>query len=137
MKKPVLALLLVCSLLALGGCGSLAASGAPVPAATRPDWIDHPGAGVSASAGMHVKGRAAQENLAIQRAREEYAKRFGVRIESLQTITQRVANDRSSSVTAKQMQEETQQSGVRAQVRAKWLDPDSDTLWVWLVPAEH
>jgi hypothetical protein len=57
----------------------------------RPAWIDNPGNGVSASAGMHVRGRAAQEELAILRAREEFAKRFGVSIRSAQTLHDRVA----------------------------------------------
>lgn len=142
MKNTVLPLLLllvsVIVLPAIVGCASLAPS-SPNPAASefRPDWIDNPGRGVSAAAGMHVKGKVAQENLAIQRAREEFAKRFGVKVESLQTTTQLVANGRSTSVTSKQMQEETQQSDVQAQVKAKWYDPVSDTLWIWLVPAEH
>jgi len=39
------------------------------PGNDRPVWIDNPGNGVSASAGMHVRGPVAQEELAILRAR--------------------------------------------------------------------
>jgi hypothetical protein len=59
----------------LMACASQTTAGNP-----RPVWIDNPGNGVSASAGMHVLGRAAQEELAIARARSEFAKRYGVAI---------------------------------------------------------
>jgi hypothetical protein len=101
----------------------------------RPAWIDNPGNGVSASAGMHVRGQAAQEELAILRARDEYAKRFGVNIQSMQNISTTVANDRASTVGAQFTHEDSQQVGVKAMVKAKWHDPDNDVLWVWLVPS--
>ncbi|OGS96868.1 MAG: hypothetical protein A3H31_06230 [Gallionellales bacterium RIFCSPLOWO2_02_FULL_57_47] len=101
----------------------------------RPAWIDNPGSGVSASAGMHVRGKAAQEELAILRAREEYAKRFGVKIEAAQTMTTTVAGGRSNTVGAQVSREELRQVDVKAEVKAKWRDPNSDVLWVWLVPS--
>ena len=102
----------------------------------RPAWIDNPGDGVSASAGMHIYGRPAQEALAIQRAREEFAKRYGVTVESTQVITTAVANNTSSTVASGTTREETNQQNVRAVVKAKWQDPDTDVLWVWLVLAK-
>jgi len=102
----------------------------------RPAWIDNPGDGVSASAGMHVRGRAAQEELAILRAREEYAKRFGVTIQSVQNTATFVANQRATTVGSQAAQVNTNQADVKAAVKAKWRDPDSDVLWVWLVPSE-
>lgn len=101
----------------------------------RPAWIDNPGNGVSASAGMHIRGKTAQEELAILRAREEFAKRFGVSIESSQTMSTTVGGGRSSTVGAQVAREELKQSDVKAEVKAKWRDPDSDVLWVWLVPS--
>lgn len=103
----------------------------------RPAWIDNPGNGVSASAGMHIRGRVAQEELAIFRAREEYAKRFGVRIEAAQTMATSVASGRSSTVGTQVAHEELKQSDVKAEVKAKWRDPDSNVLWIWLVPSVH
>jgi hypothetical protein len=102
----------------------------------RPAWIDNPGNGVSASAGMHVRGRAAQEELAIQRAREEFSKRYGVSIQSSQVLSTTVANDRASTVGTHTTQEQTNHQDIKAVVKAKWLDMDSDVLWVWLVPAD-
>lgn len=101
----------------------------------RPSWIDNPGDGASASAGMHVRGRAAQEELATQRAREEFAKRYGVTINSEQQFSTTVANERASTVGEHVAHEQTKQSDVKAVVKAKWRDPDSDVLWVWVVPS--
>jgi hypothetical protein len=103
----------------------------------RPAWIDNPGNGVSASAGVHVRGKAAQEELAILRAREEFAKRFGVSIRSAQTLSTIVANGRANTVGTEQAREDSQQIDVKAMVKAKWRDPDSDVLWVWLVPTDQ
>jgi hypothetical protein len=101
----------------------------------RPAWIDNPGNGVSASAGMNVRGAAAQEALAILRAREEFAKRFGVNIQSAQMLSTTVRNGQSNTVGAGVAHEDTQQVDVKARVKAKWRDPRNDVLWVWLVPS--
>lgn len=103
----------------------------------KPDWIDNPGRGVSTSSGMHIRGRVAQEELAILRGREEYAKRFGVNIQSTQLTSTSVANDRSSTTGAQITHEDTNQTGIKAMVKEKWRDPDSDVLWVWLVPNDQ
>ncbi|BCK88500.1 hypothetical protein MIZ01_2304 [Sideroxyarcus emersonii] len=86
---------------------------------------------------MHVRGDAAQEELAILRAREEYAKRFGVNIQSAQVVSTTVAHDRSSTVGARVAHEDSRQVDVKAMVKAKWRDPDTDELWVWLVPSDQ
>lgn len=103
----------------------------------RPAWIDNPGNGVSASAGMHIRGRVAQEELATLRAREEYAKRFGVSIRSAQTLSTTVTNGRASTVGSQVAREDVQQVDVKAVVKAKWRDPANDVLWVWLVPGDQ
>lgn len=101
----------------------------------RPAWVDNPGDGVSASAGMHIRGRAAQEELAISRARVEYAKRFGVSIDAGQVTATSVANGQASTVGRSVATEETRQNDVKAVVKAKWRDEAADVLWVWLVPS--
>ena len=103
----------------------------------KPVWIEHPGNGVSASAGMHVRGRAAQEELAIMRARDEFAKRFGVTVRSEQALSTQVKNGRSSTVGSQTAQVGTNQADVKAVVKSKWLDPRSDEIWVWLVPGSE
>jgi len=101
----------------------------------KPAWIDNPGNGVSASAAMHVRGKAAQEELAILRARQEYAKRFGVNIQAAQSTSTSVANGRANTVGSGVVLEDTNQTDVRGMVKEKWRDVDNDVLWVWLVPS--
>lgn len=103
----------------------------------RPVWIDNPGNGVSASAGMHVRGKVAQEELAIQRARVEYAKRFGVNVQSAQMFSTTVANGKANTVGTQIAREDSQQLDVKAVVKAKWRDPENDVVWVWLVPSDQ
>ncbi len=131
MKRYMHTLAALLAALLISACASTGKEANP-----RPAWIDNPGAGVSASAGMHIRGRAAQEELAIQRAREEFSKRYGVNIQSLQVFTTTVANDKSSTTGTHVSQEETRQQDIKAVVKAKWLDPETDTLWVWLVPSD-
>lgn len=102
----------------------------------RPKWIDNPGDGASASAGMHVMGRNAQEELALSRAREELAKRQGVTIGSEHEVQQVTENDRSSTVASKTIREEVKDREVKATLKSKWLDPATGTLWVWVVPSK-
>lgn len=105
-------------------------------ATVRPFWIDNPGNGVSASAGMHVGGRVAQEELAVLRGRTEFAKRMGVDIQSEQTSATSVLNDKSSTAGIQLIHEESKQTGIKVLVKEKWREPDSDVFWVWLVPSD-
>lgn len=99
----------------------------------RPDWVDNPGPGVSASAGLHVKGEAAQEALAIARAREHIAYSLAGRVSGEHLTTLAVTNNRASVASDREIRETVKDVEVRAMVKAKWRDPDG-VLWVWLVP---
>jgi hypothetical protein len=131
LRRATAPALLLAAALALGGC---LASGKPEAGNGRPAWIDQPGDGVSASAGFHVMGRQAQEELAITRAREEYAKRFGVSVSSEHVMRQSATQQQLATRSDKRVTETVRDQDVKARVAAKWLDPDG-TLWVWLVPA--
>jgi uncharacterized lipoprotein YajG len=120
----------------LAACATRHSGPDGAPQAPRPGWIENPGNGVSSSATFHVRGKQAQEELAISRAREEFAKRYGVTISSDHDIAQTTVNDRMSSVSEKSIREEVRDREVKAQVKEKWVDPLTGALWVWLVPAE-
>ena len=120
----------------LSACSTVGPQQTEPAVSARPAWINDPGEGVSAAAGFHVRGTQAQEELAITRARDEFAKRYGVNISSEQATSQIVVGDRMSSISAKDIREEVQQKEVKATVRAKWNDPNTGMLWVWLVPAK-
>ena len=104
---------------------------------TRPQWIDNPGDGVSASAGTNIYGKHAQEELAIARAREEFARRFGVRVVSDQDLSMKVVNSTASVESYDKGSVSLDVENVRAQVKSKWYDTNNDILWVWLVPVPN
>ena len=121
------------AVLTLSGCATF--PGKPSMSEGRPKWIDNPGDGASASAGIHAMGRNAQEELAVSRAREELAKRMGVTIGSEHEFLE-VADRLSSSTSAiKTVREEVKDREVKAVVKRKWVDPATGTLWVWVAPA--
>jgi hypothetical protein len=117
----------------LSGCVSM--GGGLAKGDDRPAWINEPGDGVSASAGDHVRGRQAQEELAISRARDEYARRYGVRVSNQMSSEMAVAGGRMSSTSQSNSTQSVDNKEVQAQVKAKWLDKATGALWVWLVPA--
>jgi hypothetical protein len=100
----------------------------------QPSWIDNPGDGAVGSSTMHVKGRYYQEELAIARARERLAARYGVEISSIQTIHEKVVNDHAYVTSDKQVLQEISNQTVKAHVRAIWHDKARDEIWVWVYP---
>lgn len=103
--------------------------------AERPAWIDNPGNGVSASCITHVRGRHFQEDLAISRAREQLAARYGVMVKMKQDIKEVVVNNFTSVTSVKNTEQTIDHDKlVYARVKAKWHDLIKDELWVWLVP---
>lgn len=123
----------------LSACASLGFGQKPVPVPVvdaRPTWIENPGKGVSSSAGFHIGGKVAQEELAILRGRTEYAKRYGVTILSEQNSLTVATDNRASTVSSQNTKENTDQTGVKVMVKEKWRDIENDVLWVWLVPSD-
>lgn len=106
----------------------------PVKPLTKPDWINNPDQGAVGSSTTHVKGRHYQEDLAISRARERLAARYGVEISSVQQITERVVNDKAYVTSNKQIDQAIKNKEVKAHVRATWHDTYQDELWVWVYP---
>ena len=106
----------------------------PLKPLAQPDWINNPGQGAVGSSTTHVRGRHYQEDLAISRAREKLAAQLGVQISSIQTIKERVVNDKSYVTSDKQIDQSIKNKEVKAYVRATWHDTRSDELWVWVYP---
>lgn len=99
-----------------------------------PSWIDNPGDGAVGSSTTHIKGRYYQEELAIARARERLAARYGVEISSVQTIHEKVVNDQAYVTSDKQVLQQIKNQTVKTHVRAIWHDKARDEMWVWVYP---
>lgn len=99
-----------------------------------PKWINKPKDGAVGSSTTHVRGRHYQEELAIGRARERLAARYGVEVSSIQTIKERVVNDSSYVKSDKEITQRINKTTVKAHVRATWYDKKNDEIWVWVYP---
>lgn len=130
--KHVSLLALLGSALWQTGCALVPRAPASAESA-RPAWIERPGDGVSASAGFHARGEFAQEELAIARAREELAKRYGISVSSELVMVQTATANSVSTTADKTSRESMSGNIVRATVKEKWRDPATGALWVWVV----
>lgn len=119
-------ILLTFSLLSLYACQQSTKS--------TPEWVSNPGSGAVGSASTHIKGRHYQEDLAIARARERLAARYGVEVSSVQTIREKIVNDHAYVTSNKEVLQQIKSTEVKAHVRKVWHDADKDVMWVWVYP---
>ncbi|MCT7360128.1 hypothetical protein [Thalassolituus pacificus] len=126
MKKTGLSAWLLMAALLLGGCAGQPRNGG------APDWIMNPGSGVVASCGFNIKGRYAQEQCALMRARERLAAQQGVEISSVSYLSERMRNDASSVSLNKETLEKVSGVTVKARIRDTWYDAQRDEYYVWL-----
>lgn len=105
-----------------------------VKKAGMPGWIEDPKDGAVGSCPTHVMGRHQQEELAIDRARIRLAARYGVTIDQIKNINEKVNNERYnvSSETVSQLVIKNKE--VKAHVRKIWYDRTKDTVWAWVYP---
>ena len=101
-----------------------------------PGWVQNPGDGAVGSAVTHVKGLHFQEELAIARARERLAGRYGVEVSSVQTIREQVVNENAYVTSDKVSEQVIKNNTVKAHVRATWHDKNKDVIWAWVYPID-
>ena len=99
-----------------------------------PEWVHDPGDGAVGSAVTHIRGRHHQEELAIARARERLAARYGVDVSSVQTIHEKVVNDKAYVTSNKEIFQQVNKATVKAHVREIWYDKSKDEIWAWVYP---
>jgi len=103
----------------------------------KPEWVTDPGDGAVGSCKTHVKGRHYQEELAIGRARERLAARYGVEVSSIQTIKEKIVNEKAYVRSDKEILQTVNKTIVKAHVRETWLDREYDEIWVWVYPVSN
>lgn len=103
----------------------------------KPEWITDPGDGAVGSCKTHVKGRHYQEELAIGRARERLAARYGVEVSSVQTIKEKIVNEKAYVRSDKEILQTVNKTIVKAHVRETWIDKQYDEVWVWVYPVSN
>lgn len=103
----------------------------------KPEWVTDPGDGAVGSCKTHVKGRHYQEELAIARARERLAARYGVEVSSVQTIKEKIVNEKAYVRSDKEILQTVNKTTVKAHVRETWIDKQYDEVWVWVYPVSN
>lgn len=126
MRCPAAKITLLISMLWLSACTSAPVKQGP------PEWLLNPGDGVVASCGFHIKGHYAQQECALQRARERLAARRGVEVSSISYLNTRVRNDQQQVSLDKETLEKVTQVTVKARLRESWYDAQRDEYYVWM-----
>ena len=98
----------------------------------KPNWIDNSLGGAVGSCGSHMKGKAAQEELALDRALTELAKQKRVNVTSSSYSTQKESGIGYSSTNINHTHVNTD-AQVRSEIKAKWRDPKTDIFYVWVI----
>ena len=102
----------------------------------QPGWVDNPGKGTSASAVTHIMGTHQQEELAITRARERMAARYGVEVSSIHQSHEIVLNDKMYVTSDKKILQVIKSQTIKTHIREKWHNKVTDEIWVWLYPIQ-
>lgn len=100
----------------------------------KPAWINNPEQGTVGFSSTHIRGRYYQEELAILRARERLAARYGVEVSSVQTTRERVLNEKAYITSDRQINQSIKKQTVKAHIREIWHDTSRDEIWVWVYP---
>ena len=128
----LLSSLIIAMLLAFSGCNN-----PPKPAIApaksineRPAWIY--GSGAVGMCGTHMKGTAAQEQVAMDRALEKLAKQQTVSVKSSSVSSQKEAAGRYSSSFNSNSTIDAN-AKVKGHIKATWRNPRNNSYYVWMV----
>jgi PBP1b-binding outer membrane lipoprotein LpoB len=108
----------------------------PAPAAhsnyEKPDWIYNHTEGAVGICDTHMKGDAAQEQVAMDRALEKLSKQQGVEVQSESFSQQKetaayYSSGHKSTATIKA------NNKVKAKIKKTWRDPRNNRYYVWMV----
>lgn len=118
----------------LAGCGQPAPKG---ESGGMPEWVYNPGMsgkiGGVGSAITHVRGRAAQREMAISRALDEIARQMGVKVSNVLSTQASAGEGGASSSMQTYSFQTTDGRTVKATIKAMWHDSYRNELFVWMV----
>ncbi|MEA2100060.1 MAG: hypothetical protein U9P72_08020 [Campylobacterota bacterium] len=98
----------------------------------RPNWLNNTLGGAVGSCGSHMKGKAAQEELALDRALTELAKQKKAIVSSKSYSTQKESGISYTSTNINNTQVSAD-ALVSSEIKAKWRDPRTNIFYIWVV----
>jgi len=97
----------------------------------KPEWVTGLSGGVVGMCGTHMKGNAAQEQLAIDRALAKLAKQETVSVHTSSISSQKEVGGRYSSGFGSNTSIDAN-TKVKGHIKASWRDPRTNTYYVWM-----
>jgi hypothetical protein len=125
--------LLLSIILLLGFVSGCKEAPAPEPKNPRPDWISNHDVGAVGICGPHLRGNAAQEEVAYDRALKKLAKQKAASVKTESVGSQHEKIGRYSSTYDSQTTVSASAT-VSAQEKGTWRDPRTNIFYIWLAP---
>lgn len=103
----------------------------------QPSWVNNPSvsdkiAGIGIC-GIHVNGKTAQRNLAIQRAVDEIAAQLGVTVNNVALVSTKGTSSAASTSVESYSLQSVDGKVVSAVIKGTWTDPKTSELYIWMV----
>lgn len=116
-------------LLLLSACGEK-----PAPKVVIPDWIYNHNVGAVGMCATHVRGNAAQEEAAHDRALKKLAKQQSASVKTSSKSSQHESSGRYSSSHDSQTSVSSDVANISAREEKTWRNPKNNNYYIWLVP---
>jgi len=117
------------ALVFFSGCGE-----SPKPKSTKPEWIHNHSQGVVGMCATHMRGNAAQEEAAHDRALKMLAKAKAASIKTASIGSQHEAGGRYSSTFDTQTSVSADVNNISARIEKTWRNPKNNDFYIWLIP---
>lgn len=128
--KYLFSLSFIFSVVFFSGCGATAP--APKAGHEKPEWVYNHTEGAVGICDTHMKGDAAQEQVAMDRALEKLSKQQGVEVQS-QSVSQQKETAAYYSSGHKSTATIKANNKVNAKIKDTWRDPRNNRYYVWMV----
>ena len=117
------------ALFLLSGCGET-----PKPKDPKPEWINNHSSGAVGMCATHMRGNAAQEEVAHDRALKKLAKQKSASVKTSSVTSQHEASGRYSSSYDSETSVSADVSNISAREEKTWRNPRNNNYYIWLVP---
>jgi ferritin len=117
------------TLVFLSGCGET-----PIPKEPKPEWINNHNIGAVGMCATHMRGNAAQEEVAHDRALKKLAKQKSASVKTSSVSSQHENTGRYTSSYDSETSVSSNVSNISAKEEKTWRNPRNNDYYIWLVP---
>jgi len=117
------------TLVFLSGCGET-----PIPKEPKPEWINSHSVGAVGMCATHMRGNAAQEEVAHDRALKKLAKQKSASVKTSSVSAQHESTGRYTSSYDSETSVSSDVSNISAKEKKTWRNPRNNNYYIWLIP---